>query len=146
LNDRSDSCTWYHSRMCRPFSSRHWAWNFYLTPKVPWVCFSKNTKKLPPWRLNYGHAKKYVSLELQPQDMTWYLYGSMWNFFLNFWPHRFWDFSMWRKKTMLFYYFIPCPRGRLAFVSHLRHDLELHEVEFPEIYNVRHARYLRKKS
>jgi hypothetical protein len=47
---------------------------------------------------------------------------------------------------MLFYYFIPYPRGRVAFVSHLRHNLELHEVEFPEIYNVRHTRYLRKKS
>jgi hypothetical protein len=29
-----------------------------LTPKVPWLCFSKNTQKLPPWRLEKGHAKK----------------------------------------------------------------------------------------
>ena len=47
---------------------------------------------------------------------------------------------------MLFYYFIPCLGGRPAFVSYLHHDLELHEAEFPKIYNVRHVRYLWKKS
>jgi hypothetical protein len=37
----------------------------YLTPKVPWLCFSKNTEKLPPWRPEKGHAKKNLFLEIQ---------------------------------------------------------------------------------
>jgi hypothetical protein len=28
-----------------------------LTPKIPWLCFSKNTQKLPPCRPKKGYGK-----------------------------------------------------------------------------------------
>jgi hypothetical protein len=43
-------------------------------------------------------------------------------------------------------FFRPCPAGSAAFDSHLRHFIEVHEVELLEIHNVWHVRYLWKKS
>jgi hypothetical protein len=43
-------------------------------------------------------------------------------------------------------FFRPYLAGSTAFDSHLRHFIEVHEVELLEIHNAWHVRYLWKKS
>jgi hypothetical protein len=44
--------------------------------------------------------------------MTWYSYGRMWNFFLNFLPHRFWDLACEGRRQCYFIILYPAWEGQ----------------------------------
>ena len=115
----------------------------YLTPNVPWLCFSKITQKLPPWSPKKDHAKKIFLKNFNCRiwlNISMEICGI---FLRNF---CYIDFEIIAFEGRRQCFFRPSPAGSTTFDSHFHHFIKVHKAELLEIHSMWHVRYLWKKS